>query len=317
MIRLELHLELAYEVQDSVGADFVFNIQAAQTPHQTVEGERLVVDPPVTSEVATDPATASRFMRLHAAPGPLQVSYAATVTIAHHWAEPDTLTEVPVRCLPLDVMPYVYPSRYCQSDRLLKLAFNEFGALWQGYSRVLAIQHWVQKRVTFTSNTSDSSTSAVDTLISQVGVCRDFAHLMIALCRALNIPARIVTGTDYGADPALGPPDFHAYVEVYLGDRWYLFDASGTGVPMGFVRLGTGRDAADVAFATIFGSVTGQTPIIKTRVLEGAGLEVPHHCREALSTTAASATSTSGCFSFDADAPRFTSHSQVIKHFPT
>lgn len=282
-------MELVYEIWDADGADFVFNIHAAQTSHQTVESERLVVNQAVTPEVATDPTTASRFMRLHAAPGPLRLTYAATVSIAHHRAEPDTLTEVPVRCLPLDVMPYIYPSRYCQSDRLLKLAFNEFGALWQGYSRVLAIQHWVQQHVAFVSNTSDSSTSAVDTLISQVGVCRDFAHLMIALCRALNIPARIVTGTDYGADPALGPPDFHAYVEVYLGDRWYLFDASGTGIPMGFVRLGTGRDAADVAFATIFGRVTSQAPVIKTRVVEDAGLEVPHHCREALSTTAGSA----------------------------
>ena len=309
MIRLELQVELAYEIRDPDGADFVFNIHAAQTSHQTVEDERLVVSQAVTPEVATDPATASRFMRLHAGPGPLQLSYAATVSIAHHRAEPDTLAEVPVRCLPLDVMQYVYPSRYCQSDRLLKLAFNEFGALWQGYSRVLAIQHWVQKRVTFASNTSDSSTSAVDTLISQVGVCRDFAHLMIALCRALNIPARIVTGTDYGADPALGPPDFHAYVEVYLGDRWYLFDASGTGIPMGFVRLGTGRDAADVAFATIFGNVTSQAPVIKTRVLEGAGLEVPHHCREALSTTA-------GSGSLRADAPRTTSQGHVSRQFP-
>ena len=107
--------------------------------------------------------------------------------------------------------------------------------------------------MTFTSNTSNSNTSAVDTLIEQVGVCRDFAHLMIALCRAVNIPARFATGTDYGADPALGPPDFHAYVEAYLGDRWYIFDPSGTAIPMGFVRFGTGRDAADVAFATIFG----------------------------------------------------------------
>ena len=92
--------------------------------------------------------------------------------LSHHLAEPDTLAEVPDRCLPLEVMPYVYPSRYCQSDRLLNAA-NEFGALWEGYSRVLAIQHWVQKRITFASNTSNSNTSAVDTLIEQVGVCRD------------------------------------------------------------------------------------------------------------------------------------------------
>lgn len=309
MVRLELQLELAYEIRDPHGADFVFNIHAAQTPQQTVEDERLVVNQPVTPEVTTDPATASRFMRLHAAPGPLRLSYTATVSIDHYRAEPDTLTEVPVRCMPLDVMPYVYPSRYCQSDRLLKLAFNEFGTLWQGYSRVLAIQHWVQKHVTFTSNTSDSSTSAVDTLISQVGVCRDFAHLMIALCRALNIPARMATGTDYGADPALGPPDFHAYVEVYLGDRWYIFDPSGTGIPMGFMRLGTGRDAADVAFATIFGGVTSQAPFIRTRVLEGPGLEVPRHCREALSTAA-------GAVSSLADASRPTASGEMSRQLP-
>ena len=133
---------------------------------------------------------------------------------------------------------------------------REFGQQWQGYSRVQAIRDWVLQRTTFTSNTSNSNTSAIDTLLETVGVCRDFAHLMIALCRAINIPARFTTGIDYGADPALGPTDFHAYVEAYLGDRWYMFDPSGTAIPMGFVRFGTGRDAADVAFATIFGTVT-------------------------------------------------------------
>jgi transglutaminase-like putative cysteine protease len=196
---------------------------------------------------------------------------------------------VPVRQMPLDVMAYIYPSRYCQSDRLLKFAINEFGHLWQGHSRVQAIQAWVQKHVTFTSNTSNSNTSAVDTLIEQVGVCRDFAHLMIALCRAVNIPARMATGTDFGADPALGPPDFHAYVEVYLSDRWYIFDPSGTSIPMGFMRIGTGRDAADVAFATIFGNVQSQAPLIRTRAIEDAarGFELPWHCTEALSTAGA------------------------------
>ena len=291
MIRLQLELELAYEISDPDGADFIFNIHAAHTAHQTVEAESLVLNQAVPTDMATDPATATRFMRLHADPGPLTLAYTATVNIAHHLAEPDSLAEVPVRYLPLDVMPYIYPSRYCQSDRLLKLAFNEFGSLWQGYSRVLAIQHWVQKHVAFVSNTSNANTSAVDTLIEQVGVCRDFAHLMIALCRALNIPARVATGTDYGASESLGPPDFHAYVEVYLGDRWYLFDASGTGIPMGFLRFGTGRDAADVAFATIFGGVAVNAPVIRVRALEGPGLQLPQHCREALSTSAASMSS--------------------------
>jgi hypothetical protein len=111
MVRLELQLELAYDIEDPEGADFVFNIHAAQTAHQTVEGERLVLNQDITPEVATDPATASRFMRLHAGPGPLHLSYSATINILHHRAEPDALAEVPMRCLPLDVMQYVYPSR--------------------------------------------------------------------------------------------------------------------------------------------------------------------------------------------------------------
>jgi transglutaminase-like putative cysteine protease len=110
---------------------------------------------------------------------------------------------------------------------------------------------------------------------------------MIALCRALNIPARFATGIDYGADPALGPTDFHAYVEVYLGDRWYIFDPSGTAIPMGFVRFGTGRDAADAAFATIFGGVQSPPlpPRLRIEALTGTpDLTLPVHCTQALST---------------------------------
>lgn len=287
MIRLELSIELTYEVEDPNGADLIFNVQAAQTPCQTVMSERLLLSQPAVPAMVTDPRTASRFVRVHADPGPLQLNYDAVVAIRHHRADPDSLAETPIHALPLELMPYVYPSRYCQSDRLLQLAADEFGGLFPGYSRVLAIQHWVQRHVRFVSNSSNSTTSAVDTLIERVGVCRDFAHLMIALCRALNIPARIASGTDYGADPALGPPDFHAYAEVHLGDRWYLFDPSGTGIPMGFLRLGTGRDAADVAFASMFGRVKAAAPRIATRALEGADCELPYHCREALSTTEA------------------------------
>ena len=210
LVRMALHVSLAYEVRDPAGADFIFNVHAAQTAHQTVEREELVFSTPVVPDIATDPATGTRFMRLHADPGPLHLDYTATVSIAHHRADPSALNEVPVRCLPLEVLPYVYPSRYCQSDRMLRLAMREFGHLWPGYSRVLAIQHWVQRHITFASASTDSSTSAADTLVERVGVCRDFTHLMIALCRALNIPARMATGTDYGANPALGPPDFHA-----------------------------------------------------------------------------------------------------------
>jgi transglutaminase-like putative cysteine protease len=285
MIRIELQVDLRYEIDDH-GADFVFNVHAAHTASQRISAERLLLSQDLVPQMHTDPVTGNRYMRLRAGPGELKLSYAATVDLTHHRADPAQLAEVSVGRVPPAVLGYIYPSRYCQSDRLVKLAINEFGQLWQGHSRVQAIQDWVRQRVTFTSNTSNSNTSAVDTLIEQVGVCRDFAHLMIALCRAVNIPARFATGTDYGADPALGPPDFHAYVEAYLGDRWYMFDPSGTAIPMGMVRFGTGRDAADVAFATIFGGVRSQAPVIRAFAVEDAarGFSLPQHCGDALST---------------------------------
>jgi transglutaminase-like putative cysteine protease len=285
MIRLRLALELEYDIAEP-GCDFIFNIHAAHTDRQRVVQEKLTLSQEVQPRVETDPSSRNRRLRLQALPGPLKVAYGATVDLSHHMAEPGRIAEVPVARLPADVLSYIYPSRYCQSDRLHRFAMREFGQQWQGYSRVQAIRDWVLRHTTFSSNTSDSNTSAIDTLLETVGVCRDFAHLMITLCRAINIPARFTTGIDYGANPALGPSDFHAYVEAYLGDRWYLFDPSGTAIPMGFVRFGTGRDAADVAFATIFGTVKASAPRIHIEAIAGADgrLVVPRHCSEALST---------------------------------
>jgi transglutaminase-like putative cysteine protease len=285
MIRLRIALELDYDIAVP-GCDFVFNIHAAHTQRQRVVAEALKLSQPLQPVVETDPVTGNRYLRVNALPGPLRVSYDATIDLRHHMAEPAGIAEVPVARLPLDVLSYVYPSRYCQSDRLHKFAMREFGQLWQGYGRVQAIRDWVLQHTTFTSNSSTSGTSAVDTLLEAVGVCRDFAHLMIALCRAINIPARFTTGIDYGADPALGPPDFHAYVEAFLGDRWYLFDPSGTAIPMAFVRFGTGRDAADVSFATIFGTVACSAPRISIEAIPGEDgrLVTPYHCAQALST---------------------------------
>jgi transglutaminase-like putative cysteine protease len=285
MIRLRLALELDYDVA-APGCDFIFNIHAAHTERQHVLGESLSLSQNVPTRVDTDPATLNRYLRVSALPGPLHVAYSATVELVHHVASPALIPEVPVSQLPTSVLRYIYPSRYCQSDRLLRLAMREFGSWPQGYLRVQHVRDWVQQRVSFTQNTSNSNTSAVDTLLDTVGVCRDFAHLMIALCRAINIPARFTTGIDYGADPVLGPTDFHAYVEVYLGDRWYIFDPSGTAIPMGFVRFGTGRDAADVAFATIFGTVQSRAPRLSIEVLPGPDghLQMPWHTPDALST---------------------------------
>ncbi len=285
VLRLKFSIELNYQI-DQPGCDFIFSLHAAQTSYQSVVSESLGISQSLPSNTYTDPVTHTRFLRLKAFAGPLAVRYGATVDLDHHTAQPAELGEVAVANLPGAVLPYIYPSRYCQSDRLHRLAVKEFGHLWQGYSRVQAIRDWVLNRVTFLANSSTGNTSAVDTLVEEVGVCRDFAHLMIALCRAVNIPARFVTGIDYGAAPALGPTDFHAYVEVYLGDRWYIFDPSGVAIPMGFVRLGTGRDAADSAFATIFGSVRGSAPIVQIEAIPNAQgvLRVPEHVPYALST---------------------------------
>ena len=285
MIRLKFAVDLSYQVQ-APGADFIFNIQAANTPQQRVFAEQLSFSQAVVPQTYTDAATRTRYLRLTAPAGPLRVHHEATVDITHHTMQPQYVGEVRVSQLPWHVLPYLYPSRYCESDRLHKFAIGQFGGLWQGYGRVVAIRDWVQRHVAFRSNTSNSMTSACDTLVSGQGVCRDFAHLMIALCRAVNIPARFATGFDYGADPALGPPDFHAYVECWLGNRWYLFDPSGTAIPMAFLRIATGRDAVDGAFATIFGSVQSDAPVIKTEaVADDKGvIVVPFHTTDALST---------------------------------
>lgn len=288
MVRIQFAIDLQYDILYP-GTDFVFNIHAAQTASQLVISEQLTISQPVVSTVQTNPSTYARYLRLTGNAGPLNINYQATLDIKHHVAEPESIGETPVAKLPLSALTYIYPSRYCQSDRLSLLAMKEFGHLPKGYRRVEAIQTWVRQQVAFRSNTSNSNTSAIDTLTDRVGVCRDFAHLMIAICRALNIPARFTTGIDYGADPALGPTDFHAYVEVFLDNRWYLFDPSGTAIPMGFVRMGTGRDAADVSYATIFGSVTSPPPVITVSAVTEAGRpwETPRHRTEALSTDAA------------------------------
>lgn len=287
MVRLQFSIDLQYQITPPA-ADFVFNFHAALTASQTVLEESLVIDQHVFTRLEIEPATGARFLRLTANPGTLNVGYRATVDIDHFAAPPDAITETPVAQLPLSVLTYIYPSRYCQSDRLAHLAMREFGHLPKGYRRVEAICKWVSNHVVFKSASSSSTTSAIDTLTERTGVCRDFAHLMIALCRALSIPARFTTGIDFGADPTLGPTDFHAYVEVFLDQRWYLFDPSGTAIPMGFVRIGTGRDAADVSFATIFGSVSSPPPVISIKALTAAdrSWQEPRHREEALSSDA-------------------------------
>lgn len=284
-VRMRYEVQLAYQV-NSAGADFIFNVQAARTPQQRVLYESLACGQSVPLQEYRDPATGGRFLRLRAEAGALVLQYSALVELRPFSTPAGTIPETWIPFLPGDVLPYLYPSRYCESDLLSAVALANFGGLWQGYSRAQAVCEWVNRHVQFVSGSSSGATTAAETLREGRGVCRDFAHLMIALCRALNIPARFVSGLDYGADPALGPTDFHAYVEAYLGNRWYIFDPSGTAIPMGLVRIGTGRDAADCAYASIFGNVT---PVSRRLVIEPAAADngdvlVPQRTAQALST---------------------------------
>lgn len=285
MLRFQYTVELSYEI-DAPGCDFIFNLHAAQTPQQTVLGETLSNSQGVNSVLYVDALSQTRFLRLQAQAGQLTMNYSASIDLDHVQTPTDQLIELAVADLPGEVLPYVYPSRYCESDRLYRLAAQEFGQLPKGYGRVLAIRDWVQARTSFLANSSTGTTTAVDTLVDRAGVCRDFAHLMIALCRALNMPARFVTGIDYGLDLSLRAQDFHAYVEVYLGQRWYLFDPSGVSIPMALIRIGTGHDAADTAFATIFGGVRGASPVIHIEAIANAQGQVmlPEHVTQGLST---------------------------------
>lgn len=256
--RIGYTVELHYDVD--APTDFILNVHAARTPQQHVVVESFTVTPRYPVAFEDEPTFGNRLARLRAEPGPLGIRYAGTVEITHYMAEPAHLLGTPLADLPAATLPFLLASRYCQVDQIQAAAWKEFGHLTAGYGQVDAVCAWVRERTRFQPGTSSVNTSALETLEHRTGVCRDFAHLTIALLRALNYPARIVTGVDYGADPCLGPPDFHAYVEAFLGDRWYLLDPTAISPLTGLIRIGTGRDAADVSFATMFGTVRAGMP---------------------------------------------------------
>ena len=153
MIRIHHHIVLKYQIGLD-GADLIFNIQAAQTLQQTVSKEQLYINQPLIPEVHIEASTGTRFMRLRANQGLLELQHSAVVDVQHIQLPPDQVGEVPVAQLPFDTLTYLNPSRYCQSDQFAQLAMTQFGMLPKGYRRVQAIRDWVQQQVRFTSNTS-------------------------------------------------------------------------------------------------------------------------------------------------------------------
>jgi transglutaminase-like putative cysteine protease len=285
-VRIGYTVDLHYDVASD--ADFVFSIHAARTGQQEVLDESVLVEPALAWRVDTEQPFGNRLLRLRAQPGALDVRYAGSVEVVHHVAEPRRVLAGPIDELPASVLVFTRPSRYCQADQVQELAWREFGDLQPGHEQVSAVCEWVRSRIEFRIGTSTYATSALDTLDQGAGVCRDFVHTTIALLRGLNYPARFVTGVDYGAPQSLGPPDFHSYVEAWIGERWWLFDPTGLTPLTGLIRIGTGRDAADVAFATMFGGVRGGMPKVAFAAVDdpAAGVHVPQPTSLAVSTAA-------------------------------
>lgn len=247
-MKFKVGCELEYDVSSI--STFIFNICAAENEYQQIIDTSLQIQPNCNEEKHIIPDSANSYLRLVAPEGKLEISYQGTVNLKHSVDNPDEISEILPSDIPLDIIHYLYPSRYCQSDRLMKLAQDEFGDCQPGYAKVQAVCDWIYDKVTYISGSTDSHTSAYDTVTERAGVCRDFAHLGIAFCRALSIPARFVSAYAW----QLQPSDFHACFEAYLGNKWYLFDATRLAPTEGLVRIGTGRDAVDTAFATVFGA---------------------------------------------------------------
>jgi transglutaminase-like putative cysteine protease len=256
--RISVHCELRYTV--TAHSSFYFAVLAARNPHQHVTEERLIVTPELVTTRTPVEHSGHDLVLVVAEPGPLWLRYDATIELSAFVPAVAPTVEARFADLPPDVLEYLHPSRYCQSDLFARLAAKAFGDVPPGFARVTGICNWVYDHLEYVPGSTDASTTAVDVLVGGAGVCRDYAHLSISLCRALGIPARYVSG--YAID--LDPPDFHGFFEAYLGDAWYLFDATRKAPIDGLVRIALGRDAADVAFASLVGAATLDSIVIST-----------------------------------------------------
>jgi transglutaminase-like putative cysteine protease len=240
---------LHYEV--TAPSSFVFSLAVGTSDRQQIVDEHFHSDPDLQRRHLDDD-TGNRLIVLTRDPGPLAISYDAVVALHPFTAPVVPDEETAFADLPVEAYRYLRPSRYCESDLLMRFAARTFGSRSAGVERVQDVCDWVRGHLDYVPGSTDASTTAVDVFHSAAGVCRDFAHLAIALCRALGVPARYVSGYAVG----LEPPDFHGSFEAFIGGRWYMFDPTEMSMLDQLVRIATGRDAADVAFATYTGEAT-------------------------------------------------------------
>ena len=250
-------IRLAYDIQFDIPAPVamvaLLNVHPSRV-HDLLEPDELQTEPKLDVANYID-SFGNRCARFAAPPGLLRLSNS---TLIRDSGLPDEVNwsarERTVGDLPHEILSFLLNSRYCEVDRFSNIAIELFGDIAPGWGRVQAICNWVHNHVMFNYQQARPTKTALDVFTERVGVCRDFQHLAITFCRALNIPARYATGYlgDIGV-PLRLPMDFSAWFEVYLDDRWWTFDARNNQPRIGRVLLATGRDASDVAMTTSFG----------------------------------------------------------------
>ena len=233
--------------QATARTPFIFQFEAVRADGQTITSERLTL--PNRFDAFVDPSTQNRIVRTIMGPGEITIEYEARVHTLGLSDQPQSVAEMNFMNLPQDVLPFLAPSRYCPSDTFTEFSFAAFGNVAPGHARIKAICDWIFGNIRYEAGSTGPNSSAAEVFQAGAGVCRDFAHLGISLCRALGIPARYTSV--YAAD--LSPQDFHATFQAYLigphGPAWYMFDPTRMSSADAVVRIAAGRDAADVAFS--------------------------------------------------------------------
>lgn len=254
---LRVGCHLVYEVTGT--STLLLNVQPLRRPQQRVLAEMLSLGPDLPVEEYVDTHD-NHVYRLQLRSGSNVIHHDAIVSVS---SRPDNhelvdFRPTPIAELPPSLLRYTLPSRYCDSDRMTNFAWEKFGHIEHGLPRVQAISDWVHQNIRYVFQSGRPDLSAGDVLQRGYGVCRDFAHLAIALNRTFNLPARYVTGhlPDIGFPDPQGHMDFHAYSEVYLGGQWMTSDARFHVPRIGRVKLSCGLDAVDGAFSTIYGGAT-------------------------------------------------------------
>lgn len=242
---VNIQVDLDYDVQGP--QTMLLQIEAASTPDQRIiDGKTTIQNPQFFSRVPADEFLGERsWVQVE---NKLLCNYTAQVELTRPQVDFNTLEQTPIHNLPGDVIKFLMPSRYCHSENFGAFVKNEFAEGGAG-SRIAAMRDWIENHFDYVPGSSDENTTAGDTFIQRQGICRDYAHVMVAFARAALIPARVASV--YAPD--VDPPDFHAVAEVYLSGAWHLIDPTGMAPPETMTRIGVGRDAADISFLVVYG----------------------------------------------------------------